>query len=105
MIVSSLDLHEAYLLVSATGRAEDCASLVFDLCLCTEGRDSSFYRTTVALVPDIKGRFGTDWVALGKLPNHPLAHVYDGAGHATLGILGLSSEMTRHSSGMRSGIE
>lgn len=37
LIVSSLDLHEAQLLVSATGQVEDCASLVFDVCLCAEG--------------------------------------------------------------------
>lgn len=51
LIASSLDLCEAHLLVSVTDWTEDCASLVFDLCLCAEGRGSSFYRTTVALVP------------------------------------------------------
>lgn len=62
LIVSSLDLLEACLSVSATGWAEGCASLVFDLCLCAEGRGSSFHRTTVALVPGVKARFRADWV-------------------------------------------
>lgn len=91
MIVSSLDLHEAQLLVSATGRVEDCASLVFDVCLCAEGRVSNLYTTTVALVPRIEGRFGTDWRAMRKLPTSlsiALLNLYSGAGHAALGILG-----------------
>lgn len=86
-----LDLHEAHLLVSATGWAEDGASSVFDLCLCAEGRGSTFYSTPVALVLEVKARFGADWVALGKLPSHLepcLAHIYDGAGCAALGFLG-----------------
>lgn len=70
LIVSSLDLQKVHFLVSATGWAEDCASLVFDLCLCAEGRGCSFY-TTFALVPEGKVRCGSDWVALDKLPNHP----------------------------------
>lgn len=91
LIASSSDLCEAHLLVSVTGWPKGCASLVFDLCLCAEGRGSSFYRTTVALVPGVKAKFRTDWVALGKLPNHPesfLAHLCNGAGHVALEFLG-----------------
>lgn len=49
LIVSSSDLHEARLLVSVTGSGAGDAPLVFDLGLCAKGRDSTFYRTTVAV--------------------------------------------------------
>ena len=109
MIVSSVDLHEAHLLVSATGRADDCASLVFDVCLCAEGRDSNLYTTTVALVPTIEGRFRTDWRAMCKLPTTLSLALLT----STMGLVmqpwefwgWSSSEMTRHGSGTRSGIE
>lgn len=81
LIVSSLDLREAHLSVSVTGWAEGCASLVFDLCVCAEGRGSNFYRTTVAFIRGVRARFITDCVTWGKFPNHPehhLAHLYNG---------------------------
>lgn len=83
LMISSLDLCEVHLLVSATGWAVSCASLVFDLCLCAEEKGSSFYRTTVAWVPGVKARFRAAWMALGKLSSHPgpcLAHLCSGAG-------------------------
>lgn len=91
LIVSSLDLQKVHFLVSATGWAEDCASLVFDLCLCAEGRGCSFY-TTFALVPEGKVRCGSDGVALDKLPNHPepcLAQDGWGVWSCSLGISGV----------------
>lgn len=93
LIVSSLDLCEVHLSVSATGCAGGCASLVFDLCLCARSGAgaSRFYRTTVSLVPGVKAKFRTGWVDLGKLSSNPepcLAHLYNGAGPAALAFLG-----------------
>lgn len=84
--------------------------MVFDLCLCARSGAgaSRFYRTTVALVPGVKAKFRTGWVDWASSP-------------ATLSLallmstMGLalqpwyfwegSSEMTRHSPGMRSGTQ
>lgn len=82
LIVSSLDLHEAPVSVSVTGLAEGCASLVFDLYLCAEGRGGNFYRTTVPFMFGIKSRSTTDCVALGNLPTRSepcLAHLQNGS--------------------------
>lgn len=107
LIVSSLDLHEARLLVSVTGSGEDGAPLVFDLGLCAKGRDSTFYRTTVAVVPGVKVKFRTVEAALGSPTALSLSLLI-----STMGMiiqpwnLGEgSNETTRHSSGMRSGIQ
>lgn len=81
LIVSFSDLREAPLPVSVTGWAEGCASLVFDLCVCAEGRGSNVYRTTVAFIRGVKAKFITDCVTWSKSPNlpeHHLARLYKG---------------------------